>query len=391
MGKKSSTVVLHCETSDRIKIISIDNPPVNALSNAVRRGLLDAVSEAQDDPNVDALLIIGTGKGFIAGADIREFGGRREPPALQDVCLAIEDSAKLVVAAMHGPALGGGLEVALSAHYRLAMPDARMGLPEVHLGLLPGAGGTQRAPRLIGVKAAADLMLSGRHMRAHEALSAGLVDRLATGPDVQAAGLTYVKELLAAGVKPRRTRELADRLEDKAQAQCELNIVKADVEGKFPNLFSPARIVEAMQAALDRQFSEGMQLERELFKQCLESPQHSGLIHAFFAEREAGKVPEARTAQTRPVGHVGVVGGGTMGAGIAVTVLDSGLPVVMVECDVESAARGQAKVEKVYDGLIAKGRMTAEQKAAVMSRFVLGSTYADLASMDLVIEAVFED
>lgn len=386
-----NAAVVNIAREGQVLVVTIQNPPVNALSQAVRQGLADAVAQARSDAQVQAILMVGSGKAFIAGADIREFGKPAMPPSLPDVLVQLENSDKIVVAAIHGPALGGGLEVALSCHYRLAVSGAKLGLPEVQLGLLPGAGGTQRTPRLIGVKAALDLMLSGRHASAEEALAMGLVDKVEpAGSDARTAGLAYANALLAQNAPVRRTRE-ATALADKAASQAELDAAKAESAKKSRGLFSPGKIIECVQGALDLPFEQGMQNERKLFVQCLESPQRAGLIHAFFAERETAKIPEAKAAAPRALNSIGVVGGGTMGAGITVAALDAGLPVVMVERDEESIARGRANVEKVYDGLIAKGRMTAEKKAAIMARYSGSTDYAALAQVDLVIEAVFEE
>ena len=379
------TTALHGD----VLVVTIDNPPVNALGAAVRQGLLAAMQQAQADAAVAAVLLVGAGKAFIAGADIREFGKPPVPPALPEVCRAIEGSDKPVVAVLHGAALGGGLEVALSAHYRLALPAATVGLPEVNLGLLPGSGGTQRAPRLMGVQGATSLMLSGQHLKAQAALQAGLVDKLVEGADAQAEGLAYVRELLTAKAPVRRTRDLA--IAEPQAALAWLEEQKAETAKKARGLFSPLKIIECVQAAVQLPFDEGLARERALFIECLDSPQRAGLIHAFFAEREVAKVPEAQAAQPRPVASVAVIGGGTMGAGIAVAALDAGLPVTMIERDAESIARGRANVEKVYNGLVAKGRMTEAAKAAVMARYIGSTNYADIAQVDLVIEAVFED
>ena len=379
------TTALHGD----VLVVTIDNPPVNALGAAVRQGLLAAMQQAQADAAVAAVLLVGAGKAFIAGADIREFGKPPVPPALPEVCRAIEGSDKPVVAVLHGAALGGGLEVALSAHYRLALPAATVGLPEVNLGLLPGSGGTQRAPRLMGVQAATAMMLSGQHLKAQAALQAGLVDKLVEGADAQAAGLAYVRELLTAKAPVRRTRDLA--IAEPQAALAWLEEQKAETAKKARGLFSPLKIIECVQAAVQLPFDEGLARERALFIECLDSPQRASLIHDFFAEREVAKVPEAQAAQPRPVASVAVIGGGTMGAGIAVAALDAGLPVTMIERDAESIARGRANVEKVYNGLVAKGRMTDAAKAAVMARYTGSTNYADIAQVDLVIEAVFED
>ncbi|MBJ2156851.1 3-hydroxyacyl-CoA dehydrogenase NAD-binding domain-containing protein [Variovorax sp. IB41] len=371
-------------------VVTIDNPPVNALGVDVRRGLVAAIAAAKADSGAKAVLIVGAGRNFIAGADIREFGKPPQSPSLPEVCLAIENCTKPVIAAIHGAALGGGLEVALSAHYRIASPTAKLGLPEVALGLLPGSGGTQRAPRLIGVKPALELMLSGRHAGAKEALSLGLVDRLCTDADARAEGLAYAQELIAGNAPVRRTREAAG-LADKDAARAALDAARADTARKSRGLFSPMKIIEAVEGALTLPFDEGMALERKLFLQCIDSPQRAGLIHAFFAEREVLKAPETRSASPRKLESAGIVGGGTMGAGIAVAMLDAGLPVTMIERDEPSLARGRQHVEKVYDGLIAKGRMTPEAKAAVMARFSGSTSYDALADVDIVVEAVFEE
>ena len=384
----ASSVVTTALQGD-VLVVTIDNPPVNALGAAVRQGLLAAMQQAQADAAVAAVLLVGAGKAFIAGADIREFGKPPVAPILPEVCRAIENLNKPVVAVLHGAALGGGLEVALSAHYRLALPAATLGLPEVNLGLLPGSGGTQRAPRLMGVQAATTLMLSGQPLKAQAALQAGLVDKLVEGTDPLAAGLAYLRELLAANAPVRRTRDLA--IAEPQAALAWLDEQKAETAKKSRGLFSPLKIIECVHAALQLPFDEGMARERALFMECLDSPQRAGLIHAFFAEREVVKVPEAQAAQPRPVASIAVIGGGTMGAGIAVAALDAGLPVTMIERDAESIARGRANVEKVYNALVAKGRMTETAQAAVMARYTGSTDYADIAQVDLVIEAVFED
>jgi enoyl-CoA hydratase/carnithine racemase len=285
--------VVTARREGEIWLVTIDNPPVNALGVAVRRGLKEAIEQANADAAVKAVLIVGVGKAFIAGADIREFGKPPQPPSLPEVCNLIEACAKPVVAAIHGPALGGGLEVAMSAHYRLALPAAKLGLPEVTLGLLPGAGGTQRAPRLMGARAAAEIMLSGKPLTADAAQAAGLVDKLAEGSDPAQAGLTYARELVAKQAPVRRARDLA--IADKAAALAELDALQADTAKKSRGLFSPLKIVECVRNAVELPFDEGLARERALFLQCVDSPQRAGLVHAFFAERAAAKAPESKT------------------------------------------------------------------------------------------------
>ena len=278
-----------------VSLIRIDNPPVNALGFAVRQGLLQALDSAEADVDVRAVLIVGAGKAFIGGADIREFGKTPLFPFLPQVCDRIEASDKIVVAAIHGPALGGGLEVALAAHYRVALRSARLGLPEVQLGLLPGAGGAQRAPRLMGAKAAAELMLGGQPLSAHDALAAGLIDRVANVDDAEEAGVAYVEELIAQCARPRRTRDI--EIADKAAAKSTLDALEADTAKKSRGLFSSLKIVECVRAAVELPFEQGIARERELFLECMDSPQRAGLIHAFFAERDVVKIPEAAAAR----------------------------------------------------------------------------------------------
>jgi 3-hydroxyacyl-CoA dehydrogenase len=405
MANENASPAVTTELHGQVLVITVNNPPVNALSAAVRQGLFAAIEQADADADAKAVLIVSEGKTFIAGADIREFGKAPVPPSLPDVCNRIEACTKPVVAALQGAALGGGLEVALGAHYRLALPAVKVGLPEVDLGLMPGAGGTQRAPRLMGVKAAAEFMLSGKPIGAQAAVQAGLIDLIVDTANAGSsdgasdgnrpaldAGLAYANELLgtqATGAPVRRVRDIS--IPDPEAALAELTALAAETAKKSSGLFSPLKIIEAVRASVALPFDEGMALERRLFLACIDSPQRAGLIHAFFAEREVSKVPEARAAAPRTVASLAIIGGGTMGAGIAVAALDAGLPVVMVERDADSIARGVANVSKVYDGLVAKGRMTEVQKAATLARFKPSTDYTDLADTDLVIEAVFED
>ncbi|WP_284079169.1 3-hydroxyacyl-CoA dehydrogenase NAD-binding domain-containing protein [Herbaspirillum aquaticum] len=387
------TPPVHLAREGAILVVTIDNPPVNALGVAVRRGLMSAIEEGEADAGVAAILVTGAGRNFIGGADIREFGKPPQSPLLTELCNRIEACSKPVLAALHGAALGGGLEVALAAHYRVALGNARLGLPEVQLGLLPGAGGTQRTPRLIGAQAALDMMLTGRHLGAKEALSLGLVDQLVEGDSAdhaRAAGLRELQALLDKHAPVRRSRD-GKGLADTAATQAAIAAARAEAGKKSRGLFSPHKIIDAVEAATTLPFEEGLALERQFFLQCLDSPQRAGLIHAFFAEREVQKAPETRNAQPRRIEQIGVVGGGTMGAGIAVAVLDAGLPVTMIERDDEALARGRGHVEKTYDAQVAKGRLTQEARDAVLARLHGSTRYEDLSAADVVIEAVFED
>ena len=372
-------------TAGSIAVIEINNPPVNALSQAVRQGLLDAVVQADADAAVTAIVILGAGRSFPAGADIKEFGQPMQDPHLPDVIDRIESCSKPVVAALHGTALGGGFEIALGSHYRIAVPSARVGLPEIHLGLIPGAGGTQRLPRLCGAAMALDIMFKGTPISAQDALAAGLIDRLAEG-DLRQAALIYAAELQT----PRRSREATSGLADKAAFEATLTDAEETARSRMRGQMAPLKIVQCLRACITQPFADGRLFERDCFFECLASEQSKGMIHAFFAQRASAKVPEASRAEPRPLNRLGVVGGGTMGAGITVAALNSGLPVTMIERDHDSLARGRANVEQVYDRLIAKGRMSEAQKSDIMARYQGSTQFADLSEVDMVIEAVFE-
>lgn len=389
MTDSASTGAASTRRYDDILVVTIDHPPVNALSAAVRGDLARVIREAQADPQVRAVLLMGAGKNFIAGADIREFGKPPQAPILPEVCNQIEASAKPVVAVLHGAALGGGLEIAMAAHYRVALEGAKLGLPEVNLGLLPGAGGTQRAPRLMGAQASLDLMLTGKHLSARAALEAGLVDTLSSDADPLDAGLAYTRQLLAVGAGPRRSRD-AGALADKTVALAQVEAAAERIAATTRGLYSPAKIVEAVRAAIEQPFDEGLRTERALFLQCLDSPQRAGLIHAFFAERDTAKMP-GQPARPRRLERIGIVGGGTMGAGIAVAALDAGFPVTMVEQDDAALERGRARVAQVYDLLLKKGRLTPQERESRLARFTGATDYGALDDADLIIEAVFED
>ena len=371
--------------SRTVAIVEINNPPVNALGQAVRKGLLDAVKQAEADPEVTAIVIIGAGRTFPAGADIKEFGRPMEDPHLPDVIDQIESCTKPVVAALHGTALGGGFEVALGSHYRIALSDARVGLPEIHLGLIPGAGGTQRLPRLCGAEMALDIMFKGTTISAQTAHAAGLIDRFVEA-DLLDAALTYASEV----TQVRRTRDETRGLEDEPAYRTALAEAEKTANTQMRGQMAPMQIIACVKAALEQPFAEGRLYERDCFFDCLASKQSKGMIHAFFAERASAKVPEAERAQSRPLNSIGVVGGGTMGAGITVAALNSGLPVTMIERNDDSLKRGRANVEKVYDRLLSKGRITHDHKASVMALYTGSTDYADLSDADIVIEAVFE-
>ncbi|MCC5808854.1 MAG: enoyl-CoA hydratase/isomerase family protein [Ectothiorhodospiraceae bacterium] len=374
-----------------VGVITVNNPPVNALSQAVRQGLKDCLAEGQADADAKVLLILGAGRTFIAGADIREFGKPPQEPNLPAVIDTMEQSDKVVVAAIHGTALGGGLEVCLGTHYRVAVPSGKVGLPEVKLGLLPGAGGTQRLPRLTGPAAALEIMTSGRFVSANEALKLGIIDAIAEQEDVREAGLAYANKLATEGAKPRRVSELTDKLAAARNDRSVFEQARTTLEKTHRGQFSPFRIVDCVEAAVDLPFADGMKKERELFKQCMESPQRAGLIHAFFSEREAAKLPDvSKDTPRREVKSVGVIGAGTMGGGIAMNFVNVGIPVKILEVKQDALDKGLAVIRRNYENTAKKGRISMDDVEKRMGLIQGTLSYDDLSDVDLVIEAVFE-
>ncbi len=369
-----------------IAVVTVNNPPVNALSQAVRQGLLDAIRQAADDDS-KAVLILCEGRTFIAGADITEFGKPMAEPFLPDLLNEIEASEKLVVAAIHGTALGGGFETALASHHRIALDSAKVGLPEVKLGLLPGAGGTQRAPRIAGVAASLDLILSGAPVPAVKAEQLGLVDKVVSG-DLGAAAREYVRELIDADTPVRRTSEQAVELvgEDVFDAAA------ASVAKRARGQTAPHRIIECVRAAMTTPFAEGQKRERELFMESMQDPQAKALQHVFFAEREAAKVVGIdKDTPLRDIKSMGVIGGGTMGGGIAMSFANAGISVTLIEINDEALDRGLAIIDRNYAGSVKRGKLSEDKAADCRGRITGATDYAALADVDLVIEAVFED
>ncbi len=369
-----------------IGVVSVNNPPVNALSQPVRQGLLDAAAAAEADAS-EAVVIVCDGRTFIAGADITEFGKPPAEPWLPEVFDRIEALDKPVIAAIHGTALGGGFETALSAHYRCALPSAKVGLPEVKLGLLPGAGGTQRAPRLAGVEAALDLMTTGNPIPAARALELGLIDRIVDG-DLREAAIEWARELIAEGKGPRRSSEQSVPDFDPAL----FDGYRYALSKRARDQVAPQHIVTCVQAAAEKPFAEGSKVERELFLECMQSSQSAAMRHLFFAERQAAKIDDLPAdTQRRSIDSVGIVGGGTMGGGIAMSFANAGIAVTLVEINDEALQRGLSIIDKNYAGSVKRGKVS-EEKAANARALISGATdYAALADVDLVIEAVFED
>ena len=378
-----SPVSIECR--DGIAIISVDNPPVNALSQAVREGLMRCLNEAADDSDVTAIVIICGGRTFIAGADIREFGRPPQPPHLPDLIARIEVSDKPVVAAMHGTALGGGLEVALGCHYRIAAQSAALGLPEVNLGLLPGASGTQRLPRLIGAERALDMMLSGKPVKATAALESGLIDHICDDASLREAAVDLAAVEVANG--PRRIRDMTV-----PEVEPDLfEKTRAGIAKKTRGLVSPEKIIRCVELAVQVDFDEGCQAERDFFLECKNSPQSDGLRHAFFAERAVSKLPGiGKDTNVKRINTVAVLGAGTMGAGIAYNCLTAGYTVCLLDNNEEGLEKGAATIQKLFAGGLSRGKISGEEMADGIGRLSTTGDYDDIGAADLVIEAVFE-
>ena len=380
--------IVTLERRGEIEIITIDNPPVNVFSHAVRAALMDAFDEA-DASDSRAIVLHCAGRTYVAGADITEFGQPPQEPLLPDLLNRIENCSKPVIAALHGTALGGGLESAIASHYRIAVPDARLGFPEVLLGLLPGAGGTQRVPRLMGVEVALDFILAGKPISADAALASGLIDRIAAGNLLEAA-LAYAQELADNGAVPRCSSKLPIDLDSVAENFFEQK--RAAVARKTRGVPAPQRIIDCVEAATKLDFRQGSAFEREQFVALMNSPESAGLRHVFFAERQASKIEGiARNTPLRPVNSVGIIGAGTMGGGIAMNFANAGIAVTLLEINSEALDRGIGICRKNYERSVAKGRFTPEQVEHFMGLISGTTSYADLTDVDLVIEAVFED
>ncbi len=381
----SSTVSFTAQGS--VGLITINNPPVNALGQSVRQGLKDAFECGLADDAIKALVLICEGRTFIAGADIREFGKPLAAPDLNQLLEQMENSSKPVVAAIHGTALGGGLEVALGCHYRVAVASARVGLPEVHLGLLPGAGGTQRLPRLIGVEPALDMIVQGNHVAAARALSLGIIDAIIEG-NLQTGAITYAKQLLAAGKGPRNIHDMPQPV---AKPEFFAEYTQS-ISRKMRGFKAPFHIIKSVQAAVELPFAEGMQRERQLFMELMASGESLAQRHVFFAEREVAKVPGlAKDTPRREIKRAAVIGAGTMGGGIAMNFANAGIPVKLLELKQELLDKGLAVIRGNYENTAKKGRMTSSDVEKRMALIEPTIAYADIKDVDIVIEAVFEN
>jgi 3-hydroxyacyl-CoA dehydrogenase len=389
MTRVTETVTL--ERHQNIGVIVVDNPPVNAIAPSVRAGIDQGAIIFSSEPAIDAIVLHCAGRNFMAGADLRVLAtGAKPSKSGTDVMLGLENLKKPVVAALQGNALGGGLEFALACHYRIATRNARLGLPEVNLGLIPGACGTQRLPRLIGVAKAVDMIAGGVTIGVPEALAAGLVDRVAADDDVLAAAVGYARELLANKAPLRRTRELP--IANSAENQATLAAAEKSFAKSRKGELAPLQAIAAVRGALTLPFAEGVALQAELFAQCRQSPQARALQHLFFAERQVGKLAGV-AAGTRPrvVDKAGVLGGGTMGRGIAMSFANAGFDVVLVETDAAALHKALSQIESTYRASVAKGRMTAAEQNARQQRIRGSTEQNDFRDLDIVIEAVYED
>lgn len=368
-----------------VAVVTVDNPPVNALGQALRQGLWDAVGTLDADPAIRAVVLICAGRTFIAGADVTEFGKPPVPPHLPDLVDRLEQAAKPWIAAIHGSALGGGFEVAMGCRFRVALDSAAVGLPEVTLGIVPGASGTTRTPRLAGVEAAVELVTSGRPVKAAKALSLGLIDAVVSG-DLRAEAIAFARKALTQALpQPVSARPVTSP--DAAWWDDQRKTIAKRAKGEI----APLRALDCLRIAAERPFAEAMAHERATFLDLRGSDQAAALRHIFFAERAAPKPAHLGDAKPRDIRSAAVIGGGTMGAGIAAALRDAGLPVTLIERDEEAVQRGLANLRSIFDGAVKRGKLTEAQAQARMSGVTAGSDYALLAETDLVIEAVFED
>jgi 3-hydroxyacyl-CoA dehydrogenase len=383
--------VAELTTQGDIAILSLNSPPVNALSAGVRDGIHDGIQAAIADPAVKAIVLICEGRTFIAGADITEFGGAQKGASLFDAQAMIENSPKPVIAAIHGTALGGGLEVALACHYRIAVPSAKCGLPEVNLGLLPGAGGTQRLPRIVGPEKALEMVTSGQHVPAEQCHRMGLVDEMAQEGNLKADAIAFAEKLVAEGRPLKKVRDQNDKVEAaRGKPEIFADFRKANAR-KFRGFKAPEYNIQCIEAAVNLPFDEGMAVERKLFVELLTGPQSAAQRYAFFAERTANKIPDVPDdTPIRKIGKVGIIGAGTMGGGIAMNFLNAGIPVTIVEVKQEALDNGLKVVRANYERSAKNGRFTMDVVEKRMGMITGALSQDALADCDLVIEAVFE-
>jgi 3-hydroxyacyl-CoA dehydrogenase len=380
---------LSFEVKDGIAVLMLDNPPVNSLGHELREALVAGLERANGDPGVEAMVLIGAGAGLSGGADIREFGTPKAIayPNLRTVIIEVEDSAKPVIAAVGGVCMGGGLELALACHYRVGIAGARIALPEVKLGLLPGAGGTQRLPRLLGVEAALNIIVSGATVPSEKLRDTPLFDAFGDG-DLLENALIFARRVIAEGLGRKRVRDLRlDMPNAEAYFQFARNMIKA-AAGPYP---APLACVEAVAAAVEKPFDAGLKRERELFTTLMLSPESAALRHVFQAERAASHILDVPDdTPVRPIAKVGVIGAGTMGGGITMSLINAGLPVVLLETKQDALDRGLANIRRNYQGALRKGTLNEASLAQRLALITPTLDYALLRDLDLIVEAVFE-
>lgn len=372
-----------------IGVITLDNPPVNGLGHATRAGIVDGIGRALGNPAIKAIIVTGAGKGFSGGADIREFNSPKalQEPSLHTVIRVIEDAEKPVIAALHGIAMGGGLELALGCHYRVATHGAQIALPEVKLGILPGAGGTQRLPRVIGVEPALNMIVTGNTVLSEKLADTRLFDQMVPG-DLMTAALAFARQVADARPLPKVRDIKVHYPHADGYLQFARNTVRT-VAGKFP---APLKCVDAVGAAIKQKFDDGLRFERDLFLELVQTTESKALRHAFFGERSASKIPDVPAdTPLRNIQSAAVIGAGTMGAGIAMNFANAGIPVKMLEMKSEALEKGLSTIRKNYENTLKKGRLTQEQLDKRMGLITGTLSYADLSEADIVIEAVFED
>ena len=382
---------VHYEVVDSVALLTVDNPPVNPLSEGVRNGLYEGIAKAEADESVVGVVLTGKGRAFIAGADISEFGGNPSGHSLNEVFKSLEYCKKPLVAAINGITLGGGLETALCCNYRIASNTAFVGLPEVNLGLLPGGGGTQRLPRLVGPSEALKMMLTGTHVPAKKALDMGIVDLLSE--NVVEDSIAFAKEKAAEDIKHPMVRDLNEKVIEARGSQNVLVEAQALATKSRKGQFAPGQIIKCVEAAINLDdFDEGIKKEGELFIECLLHPQREAMIHIFFGERSASKISDMpKDTPVMDIKKAGIIGSGTMGGGIAMCFANAGIPVHIIDQDADNLKRGLSVIEKNYDFMVGRGRMTPEQKDMVFGLITSSLDYKDLHDVDIAIEAVYEN
>ena len=379
------------DIKDGIAVLTVDNPPVNPLSDGVRAGLYDCLVRAEEDSSVIGVVLTGKGRAFIGGADISEFGGNGEGITLNEVFNKLESCSKPVVAAINGFALGGGLETALCCNYRIVAKNAFVGLPEVNLGLLPGGGGTQRLPRLTGPGEALKMMLTGAHVPAKKALNIGIVDEISE--NVVEDSISFIKEKVESTENHPKVRDMNEKvIEARGNEKVLLEAQAMAAKGR-KGQFAPGQIIKCVESAINLDdFDEGLKKEGEYFLECLLHPQREAMIHIFFGERAASKIADVpKDTKTKDIKKAGIIGSGTMGGGIAMCFANAGIPVHIIDQDEDNLKRGISVIEKNYDFMVGRGKLTAEQKDMVFGLVTSSLNYKDLADCDIVIEAVYEN